>query len=236
MKDNRTYYDDFADWYENERHHGYHALIDRLQFGLIEPLCAGSDVLEVGCGTGLILKRVAPVARRAVGLDISPNMLERARERGLETVEGTATHLPFDDSSFDLVYSFKVLAHVEDIQKALGEISRVLRPGGVAMLDFYNRHSLRYLIKSIKRPNAVSLKTTDHEVFTRYDSLSTVRSYLPSNLEYKGVHGIRTITPVAQVHDLPLVGAVCGYVERAVRDVPGLNRFGGFMVIRAQRT
>ena len=50
------------------------------------------------------------------------------------------------------------------------------------------------------------------------------------------MHGIRTITPVAQVHDLPLVGAVCGYVERAVRDVPGLNRFGGFMVIRAQRT
>ena len=48
----------------------------------IEPLCAGADVLEVGCGTGLILKRVAPVARRAVGLDISPNMLERARERG----------------------------------------------------------------------------------------------------------------------------------------------------------
>ena len=34
------------------------------------------------------------------------------------------------------------------------------------MLDFYNRYSLRYLIKSIKRPNAVSLKTTDHEVFT----------------------------------------------------------------------
>ncbi|MEE2789019.1 MAG: class I SAM-dependent methyltransferase [Myxococcota bacterium] len=235
MKDNRTYYDDFADWYENERHHGYHALIDRLQFGLLEPHCPGADVLEVGCGTGLILQRVAPIARRAVGLDISPRMLERARQRGLDTVEGTATELPFEDGSFDLVYSFKVLAHVEEIQVALGEIARVLRPGGLGLLDFYNRHSLRYLIKSIKRPNAVSEETTDHDVFTRYDSLRTVRSYLPPNLNYQGVHGIRTITPVAQVHDLPLIGRVCGYVERAVRDAPGLSRLGGFMVVRVQR-
>ena len=51
MKDNQSYYDDFADWYERERI-CYHALLDRLQIEVMP--CAGQDVLELGCGTGLI--------------------------------------------------------------------------------------------------------------------------------------------------------------------------------------
>ena len=78
MKDNRSYYDDFASWYERERHHGYHAMLDELQVGIARPLCLGGDVLEVGCGTGLILKEIEPFARSAVGLDISPGMLRHA--------------------------------------------------------------------------------------------------------------------------------------------------------------
>ena len=72
MKDNRSYYDDFAGWYERARHDGYHALIDQLQLEVAKPLAAGRDALEVGCGTGMILKELAPVARRAVGIDLSP--------------------------------------------------------------------------------------------------------------------------------------------------------------------
>ena len=45
MKDNRSYYDDFAAWYENERHGGYHALIDQLQVDLAKPLATGRDLL-----------------------------------------------------------------------------------------------------------------------------------------------------------------------------------------------
>ena len=231
MKDNESYYNDFAAWYENERHHGYHALLDQLQIEVARPLCEGRDVLEVGCGTGLILKEIAPVARKAVGIDISPGMLAQARERGLDVHEATATELPFDDESFDAVYSFKVLAHVEEIERAMCEVSRVLRPGGRAALEFYNRRSLRYLIKRLKQPNQVSDVTTDDMVYTRYDTLKDVRGYLPSNLRVDDVRGIRVFTPFAQVHMVPGVKHAFARAERVARDNALTRGFGGFLVV-----
>ncbi len=236
MKDNRSYYDDFSSWYERERHHGYHAMLDRLQVGIMRPLSIGRDVLEIGCGTGLILKEVAPFSRRAVGVDISPGMLGHARRRGLDVVCGSATDLPFPDGSFDTVYSFKVLAHVEHIRRAMDEVSRVLRPGGRAALEFYNRHSLRYAIKRIKRANAVSDTTNDHDVYTRYDTLGDVRSYLPPSLRILDIHGIRVVTPFAQVHTVPLLGQAFRLVEALARDAKGVRRLGGFMVVVVERT
>lgn len=235
MKDNRAYYDDFSDWYENERHHGYHAMLDQLQVGIVEPLSHGKDVLEIGCGTGMILKDVAPVAKTAIGLDISAGMLQTAKQRGLSVLQGTATELPFPAASFDLVYSFKVLAHVEAIAHAMSEVSRVLRPGGMAALEFYNKKSLRYLIKRFKKANAVSETTSDHDVYTRYDDMADVRAYLPSTLKVKGVKGVRVFTPFAQVHNVPGVGHALRIAERVARDQPITARFGGFMVVMVER-
>ncbi|MEM9491608.1 MAG: class I SAM-dependent methyltransferase, partial [Myxococcota bacterium] len=57
--DNRTYYDDFAGWYERQRGHGYHQLIDDLEVDVLARYGRGGRILEVGCGTGLILGRAA---------------------------------------------------------------------------------------------------------------------------------------------------------------------------------
>ena len=171
------------------------------------------------------------MARKAVGIDISPGMLAQARERGLDVHEATATELPFDDESFDAVYSFKVLAHVEEIERAMCEVSRVLRPGGRAALEFYNRRSLRYLIKRLKQPNQVSDVTTDDMVYTRYDTLKDVRGYLPSNLRVDDVRGIRVFTPFAQVHMVPGVKHAFARAERVARDNALTRGFGGFLVV-----
>lgn len=236
MKDNKTYYDDFAGWYERERHGGYHALIDQLQTDIVKERCVGRDVLEVGCGTGMILKEIHPIAQRAVGIDISPGMLAQAEARGLEVVEGSATELPFEDASFDVVYSFKVLAHVEEIERAMREVSRVLRPGGVAALEFYNPRSIRGVIKQLKRPTAVSDQTNDEEVYTRYDTLAQVKSYLPSTLNVAQVSGVRVFTPVAAIHKIPVVRQVFKGLEWWARDNPIFSRLGGFMVVIVERT
>ncbi len=231
MKDNRSYYDDFAGWYENERHHGYHALLDQMQIEVAGPICQDKEVLEVGCGTGMILKEIDRVATRAVGIDSSPGMLEQARARGLDVVEGSATDLPFEDESFDAVYSFKVLAHVEEIETAMREVARVLRPGGRAALEFYNKRSLRYLIKRLKNPHAVSDTTTDDMVYTRYDTIDDVRSYLPPNLNVDEIRGIRVFTPFAKVHEVPGLAQAMAYAERTARDNPVTRGFGGFLVV-----
>jgi len=96
------------------------------------------DVLDVGCGEGLLVRRLASAAARVVGLDPSAVALERARRAepsGTSTrfVEGTAEALPFPDMSFDTVVFFNSLHHVplESMDAALAEAARVLRPGGV---------------------------------------------------------------------------------------------------------
>lgn len=236
MKDNRSYYDDFAGWYERERHHGYHALLDDLQIDLATPLSAGRDILEIGCGTGLLLKELDPIASHAVGIDISRGMLQQARARGLHVVEGSVTDLPFPDASFDTVYSFKVLAHVAEIERAVAEIARVMRPGGRAALEFYNRISMRYLVKRLKPAHRVSQSTTDEEVYTRYDTLADVENVLPPSLKVTGMHGIRVFTPMAHVHRLPVLKQVFGAAERWARDNRMASKLGGFMVVMLEKT
>ncbi len=117
---------------------GYHALIDDLEVDLRSALRARGDVLECGAGTGLLLERIAGFARSARGIDMSPRMLERARARDLDVTEASVTEIPFADASFDVTCSFKVLAHVPEIGRALAEMARVTRPGGAVIAEFYN--------------------------------------------------------------------------------------------------
>jgi ubiquinone/menaquinone biosynthesis C-methylase UbiE len=230
----RAYYDEFSRWYEKERGRGYHALIDDLEVSVAEPYARGARVLEVGCGTGLILERIARVAERAVGIDLSPGMLEQARQRGLDVHEGMATALPFDDASFDLVYSFKVLAHVPEIEKALAEMVRVTRPGGTVLAEFYNPWSLRYLAKRLGPAGRISENTTEAAVYTRFDSPQRIREILPPSARLEGFRGVRVVTPTARLVSLPVVGRAVSLLEHALLDSPAA-RFGGFLIAVIKR-
>ena len=233
--DNRSYYDDFANWYENERGHGYHQMLDDLETDLVRRHARGGDVLEVGCGTGLILERVTEFAAYATGIDISAGMLEKAQARGLPVAQGLATALPYKDESFDCTYSFKVLPHVENIKLALAEMARVTRVGGTVLAEFYNPRSLRYLIKRLKPPSAVSEETNDEAVFTRYDSIEDIRSYLPETLELVGQRGVRIVTPVSHVHRVPGLAKLFRWAEFRLADTTLASGFGGFLVAICRR-
>ncbi len=146
QKKARNYYNDYSRSYEQERREGYYSLINDLEFEKIEPFAKGKKTLEIGCGTGLILERTHEIAREAVGVDISEGMLEVCKKKSLNVQQASATSLPFDDDSFDLVYSFKVLAHIPEITKAISEISRVTRPRGKMVLEFYNPFSFKRVL------------------------------------------------------------------------------------------
>src|SRR6516225_6128092 len=196
----QTYYDRFAAGYEAERHHGYHRLIDELELELVRRHGAGRDVFEAGCGTGLLLREAARVARSAVGLDLSRGMLAPARARGLRVVQGSLTDVPLPSASFDLVYSMKVLAHVPPIERALGELSRLVRPGGHLLLEFYNPWSLRALAKRLAGPGQIAADgTTEGDVYTRFDTLARARTYLPADVDLVTVRGVRVVTPSSHV-------------------------------------
>jgi ubiquinone/menaquinone biosynthesis C-methylase UbiE len=233
--DNRAYYDDFAGWYERERHLPYHRMLDDLEVEIVERYARDKHVLEVGCGTGLILGRVAEFAASAQGIDLSGGMLARAAARGLGVLQASATELPLATASVDVAYSFKVLAHIPDIAGAMREMARVVRPGGYVIAEFYNARSIRRLVKAVKPPSAVSDKTNDEHVFTRYDDATAIRSYLPPELEWTATRGIRVITPVAAVLRVPLVGAAVRWAEHRLADLPVARDHGGFLVAICRR-
>jgi SAM-dependent methyltransferase len=148
--------------------------------------------------------------------------------------QGDATAIPFAAERFDVVCSFKVLPHVRDLKGALAEMSRVLRPGGHLLLEFYNRRSLRTAVKRLKRPTAVADDVTDEEVYTRYDTIESFIATLPPGLRVVGTHGIRIATPAAFVHDLPVARSLFAFLERMLCDSP-LHRFAGFVQVVARK-
>ena len=233
--DNRSYYDDFAGWYERERHLPYHRMLDDLEVELVERYGADKDVLEVGCGTGLILHRAAKFARTAIGIDLSGGMLAQAAARGLRVAQASATALPIATASVDVAYSYKVLAHIPDIQGALREMARVVRPGGWVLAEFYNARSIRRLVKALKPPTAVSETTHDEHVYTRYDDARAIESYLPPELEWVTSRGIRVITPAAKVLEVPVLGSAVRWAEHRLADLPGARDHGGFLVAICRR-
>jgi ubiquinone/menaquinone biosynthesis C-methylase UbiE len=89
-------------------------------------------ILDVGCGTGLASRPLIENAVRVTGVDVSAPMLAKARERypSATWVEGSAEALPFEPGTFDAAISAQAFHHV-DRAKAIAEIVRVLKPGGL---------------------------------------------------------------------------------------------------------
>jgi SAM-dependent methyltransferase len=90
-----------------------------------------ADVLEVGCGPGELSERLRrELGAHVVAIDLSERMVELGRGRGVDARVGDVQALPFDDASFDCVVAARMLYHVADVDLALAETRRVLRPGG----------------------------------------------------------------------------------------------------------
>jgi ArsR family transcriptional regulator len=117
-----------------ERHYSPGRTWEALARGVV-PLLALGDVLDVGCGDGVLASLLAPRSRSYTGMDKSPKVLDAARRRlaglsGVTLVQGDMDELPFEASSFDEVLLFHVLTYAREPRAALREAARVLRPGG----------------------------------------------------------------------------------------------------------
>jgi ubiquinone/menaquinone biosynthesis C-methylase UbiE len=111
---------------------------------LLPHLRPGMDILDAGCGVGAIALDLAASVepRRMVGVDVDASQIDAARlsaaDRGLTNAEfsvGSAYDLPFDDATFDVVYANAVFMYLREPVRALAELRRVLRPGGIAAVS-----------------------------------------------------------------------------------------------------
>jgi SAM-dependent methyltransferase len=130
-------------------------------------------VLEVGCGAGVDLARFARAGATVTGVDLTDSAIQLARANfdqqrlpgRFEVADGE--HLPFDDNSFDLVYAHGVVQYTANPQKLVNECRRVLKPGGEAIFQVYNRVSwLNALSKLMK----VGLEHDDAPVLLKFSA------------------------------------------------------------------
>jgi SAM-dependent methyltransferase len=132
------------------------------------------DVLEVGCGAGVDLARFARGGARVTGVDLAASAIELAaahlEQQGLggrlQVADGE--RLPFADDSFDLVYAHGVVQYTPSPRRLVDECRRVLRPGGEAVFQVYNRISwLNALSKVMK----VGLEHADAPVLRLFSTV-----------------------------------------------------------------
>ena len=132
--------EEYAAMFRVEETHWWYRALHRLIFQCLEKELSDwqtKRILDVGCGTGAILKRLGNPEKN-IGVDLAPEALVFCRQRGLHNVrEGNICALPFADASFNAVICSSVLYHqwVSDIERAMGEMHRVLRPGGVLLIN-----------------------------------------------------------------------------------------------------
>jgi len=130
-----------------------------------------------------------------------------------------------------------VLAHVPDIRLALREMARVVRPGGTLVVEFYNRGSmrgLRWKLKKLLGGESTGTQQRETELFTRYDSLADMISYLPAGTRLETVKGAIVVTPAAAAMRIPLLSSLLTFLERRSA-TSALARYAGFVMLVVRR-
>lgn len=154
----------------------------------------GASVLEVGSGMGCDLVEFAQLGASVHGIDLTHPGVLLARgnlaQAGVtgRLLEGDAERLPFSDSHFDVAYSFGVLHHTPDTERAISEILRVLRPGGRALIMLYHRYSWFTLLARISGTN-VEFDDEDAPVVKTYsvDEVKTLcGGFVNVRVDYEG--------------------------------------------------
>ncbi|MCU1465751.1 MAG: hypothetical protein JWM72_1679 [Actinomycetia bacterium] len=112
------------------------ALEEPVVWSLIDALPPG-PALDAACGTGRHARHLVELGHEVVGIDLTPEMLDHARRAVPEArfLEGDVTDLPADDNQFAVVVCGLALAHVADLDAAVGELARVMRPGGRCVIS-----------------------------------------------------------------------------------------------------
>jgi ubiquinone/menaquinone biosynthesis C-methylase UbiE len=155
----RTHFDRWSETYE---HDSAARWLREIQTQALAALALNRDdvLLDLACGTGAAIRDAAPHVRRAVGFDLSPGMIAQARDRasaaGLDNVDfqtgDVSGRLPFEDAAFTALVCTTAFHHFPKPRDTIGEMARVLAPGGrLVIADANRRHPAVFVLDLVLR-------------------------------------------------------------------------------------
>lgn len=221
------------------------AKVDALLENELKRLAPDATVVDVGCGTGVYLKRFRELGFTAVGIEPARAMLECARRDnpGVRIEEGIVTALPLADASVDFVSVIEVFRylHLQDTRAGLAECFRVLKPGGILFFTMVNRWALDgFYVLQRARQVLLRQRFTRKHPHCEFVTPAEVRS----DLETAGFTQVKTLgrlfAPMRMVYkvNLGLAAKVAKLVEPLddlMHELPVATAFAGHLVAVAER-
>ena len=131
-------------------------------------------ILDVGCGGGININRMAKKAKMVYGVDFSIESVKLSREVNskeidngrVKVLEGNVANLPFEDGTFDIVTAFETVYFWPDIEKCFGEVKRVLKPGGTFLIGTESNGSDNLIMKLSEK--LIDMTVYDDEQITEF--------------------------------------------------------------------
>jgi len=170
-----------------------------------------AKILDIGCGAGVMVREIANRGYEVFGMDYSYDMIKKAKgvcgvnaELNIKFLQGDIESLPFKDSVFDMVSCLGVITYLKSEEKALREMSRIIRPDGILILSILNKVPLAKCLDIsvlVKRRLEMALRrkiTSQKSRDRNKENYSTLRSYfIPSLRNSLEIAGFRELDCVA---------------------------------------